>query len=147
MGAWILLSLRPSDNSDQVIIEQWVQIYYDLDSPGVDGGVTIVAFLDYDSADCRDAAVALSKLREADKRVRLVFKEVPTSALGLDFAARAVLATDKQNMFLPLHKELSQGPQPTESSVMTAAKMVGLDTERLGADMNNPAIMAALKRN
>lgn len=30
---------------------------------------------------------------------------------------------------------------------MTAAKAAGLDTERLRADMNNPAIMAALKRN
>ena len=149
VGAWILLSLRPSDNSSQVITEQWMQIYYDPDSPdtGMDGDVTIVAFLDYDSADCRDAAVALSKLREADKRVRLVFKEIPTSIPGPDFAARAVLAADKQDMFLPLHKKLLQEPQPTEPSVMTAAKTAGLDTERLRADMNNPAIMAALKRN
>lgn len=149
VGAWTLLSLWPSDNSNQVIAEQWMQIYYDPDSPdtGMDGDVTIVAFLDYDSADCRDAAVALSKLREADKRVRLVFKEIPTSAPGPDFAARAVLAADKEDMFLPLHKGLLEGHEPTESSVIAAAQMAGLDIDRLRADMNNPAIMAALKRN
>lgn len=116
VGAWILLSVRPSDNFSQAIIEQWMPIYYDPDSPdtGVDGDVTIVVFLDCDSADCRDAAAALSKLREADRRVRLVFKEIPTSAPGPDFAARAVLVADKQDMFLSLHKKLLQEPQPTE---------------------------------
>lgn len=149
VGAGVLLSLWPSNNSSQVIAEQWMQIYYDPDSPdtGMDGDVTIVAFLDYDSADCRDAAVTLNKLREADRRIRLVFKHIPTSAPGPDFAARAALAAGKQDMFLPLHKELLQGPQPTESSVITAAQMAGLDTERLRADMSNPAITAALKRN
>jgi protein-disulfide isomerase len=149
VAAWFWLGSRPSDNVSQAITEQWMQIYYDPDSPdtGMDGDVTIVAFLDYDAGDCRDAAVMLNELREADKRVRLVFKHISTSAPGPDFAARAALAADRQDMFLPLHRALLQGSPPTEASVIAAARMAGLDTERLHADMDNPAIVAALKRN
>jgi protein-disulfide isomerase len=149
IGAWILLGTHSSDNVSQVITEQWMQLYYDPDSPdtGMDGDVAIVVFLDYDSADCRDAAVTLNALRAADKRVRLVFKYIPTSTPGPDFAARAASAADKQDMFLPLHNALLQVSAPTEASVTAAAEKAGLDTKRLRADIDNPAIAAALKRN
>jgi protein-disulfide isomerase len=149
VGAWILLGTPASDNVSQVITEQWMQIYYDPDSPstGMEGDVTIVVFLDYDIGDCRDAALSLNALREADKRVRLVFKYIPISAPGPDFAARAASAAAKQDMFLLLHKALLQGPLPTETSVIAAAERAGLDTKRLRADMDNPTIAAALKRN
>ena len=84
VGAWILLSLKPSDNASQVITEQWVQICYDPDSPdtGMDGDVTIVTFLDCDSADCRDAAVALSSRRLGGRQAAHVPSSTPRALAG-----------------------------------------------------------------
>ena len=138
------------DDASRVISERWLEIYYDRDSPdtGPDGDVAIVAFLDYDSADCRAVAEALGRLHDADRGVRIVFKELATPGSGSEFAARAALAADRQDRFISLHKELTHRPsQLTESSVIMAARLAGLDIERLRADMNDPAITKALEEN
>lgn len=57
-------------------------------------------------------------------------------------------AAHRQGAFLQLHKELLRGPpQLTEATVIAAANAVDLDIDRLRADMHDPAIAAALKRN
>jgi protein-disulfide isomerase len=151
-GLWKILPqfALSGDDTDRLISKRWVQIYYDRTSPdtGPDGDVTIVAFLDYDSADCREVAIALAKLREVDRGVRIVFKELVPPGSNSEFAARAALAADRQDRFLSMHKELTHGPlHLTESSVIMAAGMAGLDIERLRADMNDPAIANAIKEN
>lgn len=149
-GSGLLPWSKQDNNISRVISERFVQIYYDRDSPdtGPDGNVTIVAFLDYDSADCREVAVALGRLRDAERGVRIVFKELAEPRSDADFAARAALAADRQDGFLSLHKELIQGPlQVTESSVIMAAGLAGLDIERLRADMNDPEIAKAIEAN
>lgn len=148
-GALIALGPWPTDKSD-IITARWVQIYYDPNSPdtGIDGDVTIVAFLDYTCADCRAAARALLALREMDRGVRLVFKAVPMTGLSADFAVRAALAAHRQDRFLSLHRELLEGPSSlSESSVIMAAGMAGLDLEQLRRDMGDPAIAKAIKEN
>lgn len=138
------------DDTSRLITERWFQLFYDRMSPdtGLDGDVTIVVFLDYDSEDCRAVAKALAKLREADKGVRIVFKQLVMPGSTSGFAARAALAAQRQDRFLSLHKELTGGPlQSSESSVIMAAGMAGLDIERLRADMNDPAITKAIEEN
>jgi protein-disulfide isomerase len=147
---WVLFG-RPSDDTiSQLISERWLQIFYDRSSPdtGPDGNVIIVAFLDYDSADCRKVGAVLNKLHDEDRGVRIVFKELSEPGSTSEFAARAALAADRQDRFLLLHTELTHGPsQLTGSSVIMAAGMAGLDLERLRADMNDPAITKAIEEN
>lgn len=138
------------DDTDRLISERWFQIYYDPASPdtGTDGDVTVVAFLDYDSEDCRKMAKALATLRKADRGVRIVFKDLVEPGSNSELAARAALAADRQDGFLSMHKELTHGPlQPSEASVIMAAGMAGLDIERLRADMKDPAIAKAIEEN
>jgi thiol-disulfide isomerase/thioredoxin len=140
----------PDDESSRLISEYWWQINYDPDSPdtGPDGDVTITTFFDYGCAACRQLAQTLEKLRATDKRVRLVFKELPMAGPVSDFAARAAMAADKQDYFVLLHRELLQGLwPPTESSVIMAAGMAGVDLEQLRRDMADPAIAKALEMN
>lgn len=153
--AWLLFGSELSngiwgDNTGRLISERWFQIYYDRNSPdtGPDGDVTIVAFLDYNSADCRAAAVALRKLRDADKDVRIVFKELPMSGSSDEFAARAALAARKQDRHLQLQRAILQGPpEITETAVIKAAGVAGLDIQQLRTDMADPAIVAAIDQN
>jgi protein-disulfide isomerase len=152
---WRLFSpwLGPSSVNDDVrrlISERWVQIYYDRSSPEIasDGNVTIVAFLDYDSEDCRKVAAALSRLHETDPGVRIVFKVLGASDSTAGFSAHALLAADRQDGFLLLYNELIQGrPQVTESSVIAAAQTAGLDIARLRADMTDSAIGKVIEEN
>lgn len=154
--AWLLVGPRPDlsppgdDDVSRRVTEQWVQIYYDRSSPvsRSDGDITIVAFLDHASADCRKLATALSQLHGLDKGVQIVFKEIAAPDSIADFASRALLAANRQDRFLLLNKELIQAPrQMTESSVIMAAEIAGLDIERLRADMKDPAIAKALEEN
>jgi protein-disulfide isomerase len=110
--------------------------------------VTIVAFLDYNSPDCRAAAAALRSLRKADKGVRIVFKELPMPGSSDDFAARAVLAARKQDKHLQLQWAISQGQsEMTETAMIEAAGLAGLDVRQLRRDMADPAIAAAIDQN
>jgi protein-disulfide isomerase len=153
---WLLVDPPPGlsppldDDVSQLITEQWVQIYYDRSSPvsRSDGDITIVAFLDHASADCRKLAAVLSQLHRLDRGVQIVFKEIAVPDSIADFASRALLAANRQDRFLLLNRELIQGPrQMTESSVTMAAEIAGLDIERLRADMKDPAIAKALEEN
>jgi protein-disulfide isomerase len=148
--AWALFDRTSDDTISRVISERWLQIFYDRSSPdtGPDGNVIIIAFLDYDSADCRKVGAALSKLHDVDRGVRIVFKELGEPGSTSEFAARAALAADRQDRFLLLHRELTRGPsQLTDSSVIMSAGTAGLDLERLRADMNDPAITKAIEEN
>ncbi len=156
MIVWLLAGPRPGlspprdDDVSRRITEQWVQIYYDRSSPvsRSDGDVTIVAFLDHASADCRKLAAALNQLHGLDRGVQTIFKEIAAPGSIADFASRALLAANRQDRFLLLNKELIQAPrQMTESSVIMAAEIAGLDIARLRADMNDPAIAKALEEN
>ena len=156
MIAWLLVGPRPGlspprdDDFSRRITEQWVQIYYDRSSPvsRSDGDITIVAFLDHASADCRKLAAALNQLHGLDRGVQTIFKEMAAPDSIADFASRALLAANRQDRFLLLNRELIQGPrQMTESSVIMAAEIAGLDIARLRADMKDPAIAKALEEN
>jgi protein-disulfide isomerase len=155
--AWLLFggSIVPpfglsDDKVSQLISERWLQIFYDRSSPdtGPDGNVIIVAFLDYDSADCRKVGAALSKLHDVDRGVRIVFKELGEPGSTSEFAARAALAAHRQEGLLSFHKEIVRSPMPlTEASVVMAAGTAGLDLQRLRADMTDPAIAKAIEEN
>jgi protein-disulfide isomerase len=88
------------------------------------------------------------ELEETDPDLRLVYKEFPILGPGSQFAARAALASRKQDKYLPFHRALMQATeQVTEQSVLVIARTVGLDTEQLTTDMQAPAIQEAIARN
>jgi protein-disulfide isomerase len=110
------------------------------------GDVTLVEFFDYNCPYCRRVAPTVSALEDPD--LRIVFKEFPILGPGSQFAARAALASRKQGQYVPFHNALMQASeQVTEESVIEIAGAVGLDTEQLRTDMQDPAIEAAIARN
>lgn len=113
-----------------------------------DGDVTLVEFFDYNCPYCRRVAPTVAEIEAADSGLRLVYKEFPILGPGSEFAARAALASHRQGRYAPFHHALMQATEPvTEASVLEIAREVGLDVERLRADMADPAIAAAIARN
>lgn len=113
-----------------------------------EGDVTLVEFFDYRCPYCKRMTSILAKLIEDDPELRVVMKEFPILSQESIFAARAALAAARQGKYESFHFALMEnGGGFTEDEVMAVAESVGLDESQLRADMADPEIEAALRRN
>ena len=135
----------------RTIAERSDEILNDPEAPvggNAAGDVTLVEFFDYNCHYCRRVAPTVVELEEADPDLRLVYKEFPILGPGSQFAARAALASQSRANTSAFHNALMQASeQVTEQTVMKIARTVGLDTEQLRSDMQDPAIQEAIARN
>lgn len=126
-------------------------IYRDPDSPvggNPKGDVTLVEFFDYNCSYCRRVAPVMLDAEKDDPNLRIVYKEFPILGPNSQFAAKAALAAARQGKYLAFHKALMLAKGVADKgNVMKIAAKVGLDTKRLKADMEDPKIATAIKRN
>ena len=134
--------------AEAAIMENRTALLYHPMSPvsgNPKGDVTLVEFFDYQCGYCKRSLKPVMDLLAADRRLRIVWKELPVLGPASRFAASASMAAAKQGKFLAFHKALmGASDKPSEGSVMAIAGRVGLDVERLGRDMKDPAIEAYL---
>jgi protein-disulfide isomerase len=107
------------------------------------GDVAVIEFFDYNCPYCRRAKPVLSELMSDDPGVRVVGREWPILGEGSVFAARAALAAREQGLYEPFHWALmGLSGRAERASVLRVAGEVGLDVERLLADMEAPEVDA-----
>jgi protein-disulfide isomerase len=127
------------------------EIFRDPASPvGGDsaGDVTIVEFFDYNCSYCRKVGKVVAAAENADRRLRIVYKEFPILGPSSLFAAKAALAAHKQQKYVDFHKALMGAKRTVnEHSVLKVAEEIGIDVKRLQSDMKDPAIRSAIDRN
>jgi protein-disulfide isomerase len=127
------------------------EVFRDPDSPmggNPNGDVTLVEFFDYNCPYCRQMAPLMHDAAEADSRLWIVYKEFPILGPNSTFAARAALAAHRQGKYLAFHDMLMKARGVTdETKVLEIAATVGIDLNRMKADMQAPAIQALLDRN
>lgn len=106
-----------------------------------DGDVVVVEFFDYNCPYCKRAGDELAKVLETDPNIKIVYREWPILGEGSVFAARAALAARNQGKYAEMHGALMgmQG-RAEENSVMAEAEKLGLDIEKLRADMDAPEV-------
>ena len=95
-----------SERQQAAIKSQEDQLLRDPEAPvagNPDGGVTLVEFFDYRCHYCRRVVGSVQELIEEDTDLRLVFKELPVLGEDSIRAARAALASRKQDRYLPFH--------------------------------------------
>jgi protein-disulfide isomerase len=127
------------------------EIFRDPASPvgGNPGGdVTLVEFFDYNCPYCRQVAPVMAEAEAADPQLRVVYKEFPILGPGSAFAAKAALAVHRQGKYLEFHKALMAARGAVdEARTLAVAAAVGVDIERMKANMNNPEIETAIENN
>ena len=111
------------------------------------GDVTVVEFFDYNCGYCKRVWPMIGALLQADKEVRVVFKEFAILGPGSLAAAKAALAADRQGKYLEFHTELMRARGINDRAIDAIAKKLGLDVKKLRADMERPEIEAALQKN
>ncbi|MGY9011032.1 MAG: DsbA family protein [Rhodobacterales bacterium] len=106
-----------------------------------EGDVTVVEFFDYNCPYCRRVKPHMEALLDADKNVRVVYREWPILGEGSVFAARAALASREQGKYDEFHWAMMElKGRVEESNVMQAAEKLGIDTAQLRRDMESPKI-------
>ena len=114
-------------------------------NPG--GKVPVVEFFDYQCGYCKQVAPALRKVQGEDD-VRFIYKEIPILGEPSVVAARAAIAARRQGKYVELHNALmAHRGRLSKDVVMSLADGVGLDVERLEADMERPEVGEAINAN
>lgn len=112
------------------------------------GDVTLVEFFDYQCGHCKEMNSIIEKIIKSNSNLRVVFKELPIFGDDSQFAAKAALASVKQNKYLAFHNALLAADNPlNKDRVFAVAKSVGLNVAQLKKDMNNAAIQTQLRDN
>lgn len=130
---------------------QQAALTQDPDTPIIgnpEGDVEIVEFFDYRCGYCKKVVNDLRQLIESDGNIRLIMKEFPILSPESQVAARAALASVKQDRYEAFHFALMTARVPIdEASIMAIAEENGLDVARLKQDMAEGEIDAMLQRN
>jgi protein-disulfide isomerase len=134
----------------KVIAEQAKEIFRDPASAvaGNDkGDIPVVEFFDYNCGYCKRSFADMLKLVEADKNIRLVFKELPILSKGSEEAAKVALAARLQGKYWEVHRGIFESKAPAnEANALKVAEKLGLDMARLKKDMDGPEVKAELNK-
>jgi len=135
---------RAKDETEvqEIVKSRADEIFRDAATPtggNLKGDVTLVEFFDYNCPYCRQVASVMIKAEEAEPQLRIAYKEFPILGPNSTFAAKAALAADKQGKYVAFHKALYEVHGAVDQGkVKEVAATIGLDLDRLKADMADP---------
>ena len=112
------------------------------------GDVTIVEFFDTRCPYCRKMESTMDSFLGQDKKVRLVYKDLPILGPASLLGSKALLAAQRQDAYVKMREAVMKlPPDTTLPQLEAAARGLGLDWPRMARDMEDPAIQARLDAN
>jgi protein-disulfide isomerase len=113
-----------------------------------EGKITLVEFFDYNCPYCRHALDNVLKFTKEEKDVRVIFVEFPILSDDSRVASQAAIAAAKQNKYFEFHRALMQHQGPVKEDVIyKTASEIGLDVNKLKADMKSPEVKELIEKN
>jgi len=110
--------------------------------------VTVVEFFDYRCGYCKQVANAVAQLQKDEPDVRVVYKDFPILGEESVLAARAALAAQQQGKHQVFHEAmLASKSGLTKEEIFAIAQRVGLDVEKLNANLHAPEWQRTIDRN
>ena len=122
-----------------------------INNPGIfqkQANVTIYEFFDYNCGYCKSVVKTIMDVLSEDKKINFVFVEFPILSEQSYIAAKAALASKKQNLYNNFHISLMKiKGRVDEEKVFSIAKKIGLNIDQLRIDMTNPEVEEQLMKN
>ena len=109
--------------------------------------VTIVEFFDYACGYCRAARPDIERLLAEDKRIRIVYRELPILGPASEQAARASLAVAKLGNYRAFHHAMYAAGRPNAESIDAAIIAAGADPKQVRDIANGSDITAEIQSN
>ena len=133
-------AVRVEDTLCAALFESW---------SGDAGVVPIASFSDYNCPICRVTTRKLAGLREVARgAAEVTWHELPILGETSLLAARAALAADRQGAYAAFQERLLRSPfQPTPEYLDAVSAELGLDRDRLAADMASEAVSDRIARS
>jgi len=142
---------RSAERARQAIVEQHARLYTDPDSPvggNPQGKVSIIEFFDYRCPYCKEVEPSLEALLKEDSDLRIVYKEFPILGPASVYAARVALAARRQGKYDEFHRGMmAKKGKIDEGVVLETAASVGLDIDKLKADLLAPEVGRIIQRD
>ena len=100
-----------------------------------DGDVVLVEFFDYACPYCSKANQDVDRLLAEDKKLKVVWRELPVLGPDSQAAAEASLAAAKQGRFKPFHERLFAAGRPVPGTVAAVRQQLGLPSAAGAAEV------------
>ncbi|MBF0355572.1 MAG: thioredoxin domain-containing protein [Alphaproteobacteria bacterium] len=143
--------LQSEAEAKKLLVARKKDIFEDPNSPvggNAKGDVTLVEFFDYRCGYCKSVHDAVMRVVKDDGKIKLVYKDLPVLGAESVYAARAALASVKQKKYTEFQDVLMRHKGGFgEDVVMSLAKEVGIDPDRLKKDMASEDVAKVLKSN
>lgn len=110
-----------------------------------DGDVTLVVFTDYACTFCRASEADIERLLREDRRVKIVFRELPILSRESEAAARLALTAARSGRYMDVHRALFASGNPDAAARSAVAQRFVVATD--AAALSNPAITGELRAN
>jgi protein-disulfide isomerase len=112
------------------------------------GDVTIVEFFDTRCPYCRKMEPVMDSFLVQDRKVRLVYKDLPILGPASVLGTKALLAAQRQDAYGKMREAVMKlPPNTTLAQIESSARGLGLDWPRMAHDMDDPAVQARIDAN
>ena len=119
---------------------------YVLGNPS--GSATFIEYLDYRCGYCKRAHDEVNKLIDNNPEARVVIVQLPVLGPQSETLARFAMAAEKQGKFRQTHDYLYENTvDPSDAGLQVAANALGLNWDRVKADMTSTEITERLAAN
>jgi len=108
-----------------------------------DADVTLVEFYDYACGYCRASIADIDKLLAEDKKLKVVYRDMPVLGQDSVEAARLSVAAAMAGKFTAMHKPLYAKGRPTPDVLTAVRNSLAIDK----AAVTNPAVDQELAKN
>lgn len=112
-----------------------------------DGDVTLVEFFDYACGYCRASLPDIDRLLSEDKKLKIVYRELPILGPQSLEAALTSLAVAQQGNYGTFHRALYQAGRLTPQTIAQAAEKAGIDSGRVKDDQKSAAVKDEIASN
>ena len=123
----------------------------DIKNPGIfnkNSNITIYEFFDYNCGYCKSVVNTIMDVISEDKKIDLIFVELPILSQDSYIAATAALAAEKQGLYNDFHLSLmKKRGRINEDVIFKVAEKTGLNINQLKIDMKSQEIENKLKKN
>lgn len=149
-----LQALRTKEHNEKIALKisarrSELQDTKSFPSIGLDKGVKIIVFFDYNCGYCKKANTALNELMAAEENVQIIYHFTPILGEGSNYLAKIALAVNKLNKdkFKLINDTLMSEKIENKEDVANILEKNGIDFAKIEAEIESGSVQKILDKS